>query len=238
MKGKLIVVCLFIAAALACVSSASASQALRVVSDLEGIESTLGVAQNGNSNTTLSLSLPALAITDVAINGETYKQLNLPGCGDLAVGEAFAEGMPDMPSLTALIAIPDQAGISLEVEHSGFDVISDIDLAPVQPFALESNQTDALPFAKDEALYATDAFYPEELAVAGEPAIMRDLRLVQVALHPVQYNPVRRELRVYRDLSVRVSYTQDNVVNPLNEQKAVPVGGFLFAISIDCLELR
>ena len=53
-------------------------------------------------------------------------------------------------------------------------------------------------------VYEKDAFYPAELASLGRPYVMRDYRGVTVTVNPFQYNPVKRILRVYTEMTVVV----------------------------------
>jgi hypothetical protein len=55
---------------------------------------------------------------------------------------------------------------------------------------------------------------------------MRDIRGVQIQINPVQYNPVRHELRVYRDLSVSIDFSGEPV-NPKTVSHPYFSEGFL-----------
>jgi hypothetical protein len=189
-----------------------ASQSVQIVTDLGETQAKFELGGGNGSDANIALDIPAVAVNSVIMNGVEYKKVSLPTANFLTAAEISDEGKPDIPVLTTLLAIPDQAGIRITVTHSGYDVLTDFDLAPV-PLAQPESDPTPRPFYIDEAAYATDAFYPGELAEASEPAIMRDVRFVQVALYPVQYNPARRELRIYRDLSVSVSYDGE-VINP------------------------
>jgi len=202
-----------------------ASQSVRVVSDLDGVEGAIHVSSDGQT-TALEMALPAVAMNDVDLDGQTYQEVSLPPGEKYSLAETAEDGKPEVPAMTSLIAIPDHGGVALDVTYSGYDVISDIDLAPTQPSPLESGEAGDIPFTRDETVYGADAFYPGELAHAGEPAILRDVRLVQITLYPVQYNPVLRELRVYRDLSVSVNHTLENDVNPLAVRNRYISDGF------------
>jgi len=125
-----------------------------------------------------------------------------------------------------MLAIPDQAGIQLNVTYSGYDVFENIDLAPVQPSPSDVETNQSIPFTINQNAYNTDAFYPGELARANEPVIMRDVRGVQIQMNPVQYNPVRHELRVYRDLSVSIDFSGEPV-NPKTVSHPYVSEGFL-----------
>jgi hypothetical protein len=188
------------------------SESVQVVTDLGETRADFAVADGIDSDISVSLDLTTIAINPVTLDGREFKEVTLPAAEHLFAGELTEVGYPAVPVLTSLIAIPDQAGVTISVTYSGFDVIEDVDMAPVQPPQPESDPT-PVAFALDDDAYATDEFYPGPLAEAGEPAIMRDVRLTQIALYPVQYNPARREMRVYRDLSLSLSF-EGEVVNP------------------------
>ena len=95
----------------------------------------------------------------------------------------------------------------------GLIYLENIDIVPTQT-AIPESGLETPEFTIDNAIYNTDSFYPGELAHINDPVILRDIRMVQVAMYPVQYNPVTRQLKIYRDLTVSVSYTNDNVINP------------------------
>jgi hypothetical protein len=191
-----------------------AFQSVQVVSELGDVTAEFSVNSASGSDVSVSLAIPAVAVNPVVLNGAEYKEVALPTAEHLFAGEATDDGMPAVPVITSLLAIPDLAGVELQVEYSGFDLVDNIDLAPVQPSPLESGEG-AVAFAKNDEFYARDEFYPSELATAGEPVIMRDVRMVQLAMYPVQYNPARRQLKIYHDLNIRANYTYGgDVVNP------------------------
>ena len=114
-------------------------------------------------------------------------------------GEIAEDGMPDLPLVTTNIAIPDMAGINFTVDYESYELINDVEIAPTQPPHLESSP-DAPPFTKNSEFYAKDEFYPLQIAQVNDPVIMRDIRMAQVVIYPVQYNPAKKQLKVYRNL--------------------------------------
>ncbi len=198
--------------ALTILSASTSAESVRILRDLDNVESAFSIS-NDASSIILSLDIPAIAISAVDMNSTEYKRVDLPTAEYLFPAETSGEGKPDIPILTAMLAIPDYAGVRLEVTHSGYDVVQNIDLAPVQPSPCDTALWQEIPFTIDMDTYGKDAFYPGELARAADPVIMRDVRGVQVELCPIQFNPVTRELRIYRNLSVNVSYDGEPV-NP------------------------
>jgi hypothetical protein len=57
------------------------------------------------------------------------------------------------------------------------------------------------------AIYGVDAFYPAVYYHLSEPMMLRDVRLAQLTLYPVQYNPVRNLLVQAERLEVNVAFT-------------------------------
>ncbi len=63
--------------------------------------------------------------------------------------------------------------------------------------------------------HTRNEFFPSVIATLNQPYVLRDFRGQTVELHPVQYNPVTKVLRVYSDLKVKVSYSGVSQVNTL-----------------------
>jgi hypothetical protein len=190
-----------------------AAESVSIRSTLDGITAPCRVTQNGAASANIEVDIPAIAINPITLNSTEYKEVQLPAGEHLFSAEMAEDGKPTIPALTVMLAIPDQAGVQLSVSYSGFDIIDNFDLAPVQPSPADNNPDADIPFTIDQQVYSNDEFYPGDLAEAADPIIMRDIRGVQISLYPVQYNPVRRQLRVYHDLSVCVT-DGGPVINP------------------------
>jgi len=216
MTGKLKARGLFLtllAAALLMLSSGFAAETVRLVDNLEDYEARLSLSTTAGNAVNLNLEIDAVGLKPAESWGNNYKTAGLPGGDKLMPGSTGEIGEPEIPSLTTLIAIPDQAGVTVTAHYESYEIIDDIDLLPVQTPMPEGGFDGPATFAKDINAYSQNEFYPEILAEAGEPMIMRDVRIVQIAVYPVQYNPVTRQMKVYRDLSIDISY-EGEVVNP------------------------
>lgn len=123
-------------------------------------------------------------------------------------------GAPDLPKLTASVIIPDLANMKVEIVSSNFVDYEDLFIAPSKGNLYRDTDPSAVPYTFGTE-YATDAFFPGELAGMRDPYIVRDHRGQTVIVYPFQYNPVRRTLRVYYDITVRVTRVDDHGMNPL-----------------------
>jgi hypothetical protein len=204
---------------------AGAADAVRIVSDIGNETAGLRVDQSSKTEAKVDLEVPAVELSPVSLNGVDYQEVQLPETEFLFAGEMAEEGEPALPVLTTYLAVPDQAGIDFTIEYSGFDIIEDVDIPPTQPVQMESGQ-EPVPFTLDQATYSRNEFYPGNLAEVHDPVIMRDLRMVQILMYPAQYNPVSRQLKIYRDLSVSLSFTGENIVNPKTTRHEYLSDGF------------
>jgi hypothetical protein len=127
-------------------------------------------------------------------------------------------GSPDLPKLTASLIIPDLAEMSVEVVSSNYMDLENIFIAPSKGNLYRDTDPASVPYTFGEA-YETDAFFPGTLAGHRDPHIVRDHRGQTVIVYPFQYNPVTRTLRVYYDITVRLSKVSDNGLNPLVRQQ-------------------
>ncbi len=127
-------------------------------------------------------------------------------------GEALlpSEDRPVLPQVSRFYQIPNQGSVHVELGTLEYDVVENIDALPLM---LESPAFQQV--TRDAAVYNKDAWYPEQIAVLSEPAIFRELRVVQLVLYPVQVNPVTHQARIYRNLEAEIVATNEPGENEL-----------------------
>lgn len=153
---------------------------------------------------------------EATINEVTYNRLHMPGAG-----YATVIGKPAVPMVTRFLEVPDGVNVSIDVLYSETKVLEGFNIIPAQEYPADYPNAPEPPFSIDEATYATDAFYPSEIAtVEGsnglDPIIMRGHRLVPLNLYPVQFNPVTKQLRAYSKIEVRLDYDEPGQVGPID----------------------
>jgi len=120
-------------------------------------------------------------------------------------GEFLEIGKPDLPRFSRLIAIPDESDVSVSIEKSDFFILENIEVYPRQNLQSESRENDRS-FVIDEDFYKHGNVFPEQVVQIGEPAIMRDFRVVRLTVNPFQYNPQTKELKIYRNMKIKVEF--------------------------------
>lgn len=149
-------------------------------------------------------SLKEMTIDDIEINGITMKTVSIPG-----VFLPNNEGAPNLPGMGRYIAIPQGAQARVTILSKQTKVYHNIDIAPAHNIPLE---TDTMPlrYNKDMAIYGRNAYYPDNPVILSKPMKIRGVDVVILGITPFQYNPITKELIVYKDLGVRVDFIGGN----------------------------
>ena len=163
------------------------------------LSSNIDLISSNVENTVLEFNLEGFYFNSIDLNEEEYSITKFPGSAS-----NLEFGMPDLGHISSSIIIPDNGLMSVEVISSSYIEIEDIEVAPSKGnFSRMINPSD-VPFNQGD-VYSEDAFYPGKLADLREPYILRDFRGQTVVTYPFQYNPVTKVLRIYSDITVRVS---------------------------------
>ncbi|MCP4580393.1 MAG: T9SS type A sorting domain-containing protein [candidate division Zixibacteria bacterium] len=192
---------------------AGAADNVLITANLDLHPSRISIEPLPLNRTRIHVDMEAISIADDRGWNSDYKTVRLPDGEKLIAGQLSEIGYPEVPSLTTMIAIPDMAGITVSADYSNFEIIDDINLLPAQAPQVESGSAEPQPFSIDISAYERNRFYPEIIAEAGAPLIMRDVRLAQIVIYPVHYNPVTRQLKIYRNVSIDISY-DGQTINP------------------------
>ncbi len=170
------------------------------------------IGENTYQELTLSNSLGKIETFEVKSNSAAYVQLRADG-----YGYSTQVGTPMLPVMKKLIEIPLGCDISIEIIKSNYQDINladygiDAQIIPVQPPVSKSDNPQLATFAHDASAYNLDDFNSDELVKVVPLGTMRGVRLARLEIAPVQYNPVKGIVRVYRQMSVNVVYTNANV---------------------------
>ena len=109
--------------------------------------------------------------------------ISFPGCN---FSTEF--GMPRLPMQSTFIGVPPDTTFQLRIVEKDFS-------------------THKVAAITSTSGTQKDSFFPERLAAIGKAGWIRENRVLPIQLNPVQYNPVRREVRRYHRLVVEVRFT-------------------------------
>jgi len=141
---------------------------------------------------------PELKIIPFVQSRKVYQALHMPGWG-----VAQRPGHAMLPQTALLVEVPAGANIDVRIVERQFDVVDELTVVPA-PSVVE--QADSIRYRYEEApaVYERDAYEPQPLVSLGGEGTIRGHRMVRIEIHPVQYNPVEKRLRVYTSLVVRL----------------------------------
>ncbi|NOR46076.1 MAG: hypothetical protein GQ534_10875 [Candidatus Delongbacteria bacterium] len=149
-------------------------------------------------------SVNEFSITDQMINKQMKSTVQLPG-----VFLPNEEGAPNLPGSSRYIAIPQGATATYTIRASQKEVFQNINLAPAPIIPKGSDKTPMI-YKENLEIYSKDVFYPSSPVIMSKPTKMRGLDVVTLGITPFQYNPVTKELIVYRDLKIDITFEGGN----------------------------
>ncbi|MCK5080157.1 MAG: hypothetical protein KAR09_09440, partial [Bacteroidales bacterium] len=162
------------------------------------------LSQSGTSGLEITFSIDEFSLTDFDLKGEAMKEIQIMG--------SFLpnnEDAPNLPGNGRYIAIPNGAVASFKVTAQRTETYKNVNIAP-SPRIPKATDDGPLHYEKNMKIYSRDAFYPAEAVSLSEKTIVRGMETVILGITPFQYNPVSKELIVYRDIKVEVSFNGGN----------------------------
>ena len=153
----------------------------------------------GIGSTEVNFALDGYEIETLVVEGVEYKKISYWN-----EGEFIEIGKPALPRFSRLIAIPDAGNVEFDIIYTEEEIISNVNIFPCQNLQSESQPADNK-FVIDEAFYTNGDVFPGRVVEIGEPAIMRDFRVVNVTVNPFQYDPRTEELRIVTNVDIVVN---------------------------------
>lgn len=130
------------------------------------------------------------------------------------------KGFPDLPKLTASLIIPDDKNMEVTVTAADYVTYENILIAPSKGSLLRDVNPEEVPFVFD-SVYTVDEFFPKEITALREPYILRDYRAQTVIVYPFQYNAVTKSLRVYQQITVKLTSNSEPAMNALKRNPVI-----------------
>ncbi|MBN2018090.1 MAG: T9SS type A sorting domain-containing protein [Candidatus Cloacimonetes bacterium] len=162
------------------------------------------ILRQNSSDLSLNFSIQEYFTTDTEVDGETLQTIHIPG-----VFLPNNEGAPDLPGMSRYIAIPEGASVTFEIVDYRTEVVPSMDIAPAPRIPLDT-EDGPLDYHKDLQIYSKDEFYPAQPVVISDVRQIRGVDVVIVGITPFQYNPITKEMVVYRDLQIDLKFNGGN----------------------------
>jgi hypothetical protein len=160
----------------------------------------ISLEQSSRGAVSLNFSISELELVQAELDGESVQRLLMP-----KVFLPNDEGAPNLPVMSRHIALPQGAEAQLRVTSARTEALENINLEPAPriPAGVEDGP---LEYNYDMSIYTRDEFFPQQPVILSEKTDMRGMDVVILSVTPFQYNPVTKELLIYRDLKVEVDF--------------------------------
>ena len=153
---------------------------------------------------TVGYSVKSFTIAPADINGRGMSNIELDG--NWLPND---EGAPNLPGGGRYIAIPQGAVPVLKIVSQRTETYKNIDVAPAFKIPFDTDKG-PLQYPTRTDIYSRNAFYPASPVSLSAPSKIRGVDVVMLGVTPFQYNPVTKELVVYRDLQIEVEFQGGN----------------------------
>jgi len=149
-------------------------------------------------------SVQQMVVEENIVDGVSMKTYGVPG-----IFLPNDEGAPNLAGTGRYIAIPQGATAKATIVNARTEIYKNIEVAPSPNIPLE-NDDSPLRYVKDMNIYSKNGYYPETPVKLSELMQIRGVDCVILGITPFQYNPVTKELIVYKDLRIRVDFVGGN----------------------------
>jgi len=160
--------------------------------------------EESKSDVIVNFSVTNFNLDEFQLDGQEMKIINVPG-----IFLPNNEGAPNLPGTGKYIAIPQGAEVNINIIGVRTETISNIDIAPSPRIPLDT-EDGPMDYEKDMEIYSKDEFYPREPVILSGQTSIRGLDVVMLGITPFQYNPVSKELIIYKDIELEIEFIGGN----------------------------
>lgn len=159
------------------------------------------ITRSDNFGVDFSIFVEDFESFTIEANDEIYDKIRLKNCGFTS-----DYGKAALPTISFYVAVPQDAEVKLNYETFGFDVIKDYYIIPSQPPKPDTDGYIDPTFTKNDSFYIKNEYYPSSVVEISPIKIIRGCQVVLVSVFPFSYNPLRKEIRFYSEISINIDF--------------------------------
>ncbi len=164
----------------------------------------LKVLNQSKSSLSIELTIDNYNIKEIPDGDEVFHEIALS-----SIMIPNDKGRPNLPSVNRFVALPQGAKANVIVENYEKEILKNINIAPSKGVVSEYDTTDYR-YDKDLSVYSRNELYPNNIVSLTEQMNLRGVDAVGLSIAPVQFNPVSKELIVYKKIKFRVEFEGGN----------------------------
>ena len=150
------------------------------------------IIESNNSRVIFELKPYKIDFEESFVNGKKYEIPKVKGCYRM-----LEPGKPELPVIAILLGIPLNADPTIKIFESHSTFQSRKNVLPSPELILTKNDQGknlSQRFYLDKECYSQNRFYPAGLVEITSIIFFRHQRVARIEIHPLQYNPVTKEL--------------------------------------------
>lgn len=156
------------------------------------------LTNESRSNLSIELNVNKYDIKELHDRGEVMHEIVMDN-----ISLPNDEGKPNIPFVNRFIAVPEGAELTINIENCEREIIQGVNIAPSKGYFLE-NEGPKPDIRKDDDIYSKNEFYPSDIVTLSKPYSLRGLNATGLTISPVQWNPVTKELIIYKKISFTI----------------------------------
>ncbi|NLA98447.1 MAG: hypothetical protein GX836_09670 [Spirochaetales bacterium] len=169
---------------------------------------------------TVQVPWQSLSLETLQLESGTFTRVSLPGSADLA-----ETGAPQLPLISQMLGVPFGAALGIKItpgrSHT-LKIASPVSPVPTQRAEWNDPLTEieilGLPtlvtsYEPDPTIYAGSGVYPSQQGEIANDGVLRQQRVVGIALYPVQYKPSKSELTIVESFDVVLTLSGSMQIN-------------------------
>jgi len=184
----------------------------KVIIKLNNNSSYFKVVEQSETLLKIQSGFESMALTPTSTKGGAFYNLEVNG-----LVRIYTEGMPNIPVYSKLIEIPQDAEVNYKIvsydeqiiKLSDYNVTSKI--SPAQASVSKSANEATLPFNYNATAYTTNDYLNNDVVSVENVGTLRTTRFARIQINPIQYNPVKNEIKVLNNIVVEFSFDKANL---------------------------
>ncbi|MCK5064009.1 MAG: hypothetical protein KAQ97_01930, partial [Candidatus Fermentibacteraceae bacterium] len=172
----------------------------------------VSLLESSTTHMIVEISIPGFWLYDYPAGGRSWNCVSLPECysqGDI--------GLPDLPSVPRLFALPFGTEAVVTVEDVSSTVYRNMEILPRQTPEIDTAH-EPFAFRMDEEFYSGSEVFPASYADVDNEGIWSGLNVARLVINPFRFNAETSELEVVNSITIRVDFEgiPGELANPVN----------------------
>ncbi len=162
--------------------------------------------QSSDQEVVIRVDFPDFNTRSVTVDGQRMSLLTM--------SEAYPineVGNPQLLQTATSLIIPENSVPSVEILHSSSHIVNGFELAPSKGTLYRNINPQDIPYQKGSA-YLQDKMLYNDSVTLGNSYQLHDYHGIPVRFYPFAYNPVRKELKVYSSITVRIRFNSTSYI--------------------------